>query len=91
MRIVYVVWADSHGCHDRWTDFSDLEHSNLPVCYSVGMVMQENDDIIVLVPHWYLEPDPNGMGEMCIPKRAIVSTQVLKDDGVDTGQATDEA
>jgi len=81
-KIVLVEWTDSYGCSSGWEETEDLKiipHH----CYSVGYLVKENDEVIVLVPH--LSPEnketnatEQGCGDMTIPRVAIKNISFLK-------------
>ena len=82
--IELVRWRDSLGCASRWSELPD-GGDQIPAiyCYSIGIVWAEDDDHIVIVPHYSpSNPDAdsgeNGCGDMTIPKSAIIDRKVLR-------------
>lgn len=79
--IVWVKWVDSYGCGSAWEEISDIE----PIphyCYSVGYLVAESKDCIVVVPHMSpkntnIGSEENGCGDMTIPVCAIVEWRDL--------------
>ena len=73
-----IIWLDSH-CVAGWhTD----EPATAPLtCRSVGWVIDENETAVVLAPHITEEPLPQRLGEITIPKVAIVARKVLRLEG----------
>jgi len=75
--IYYVEWEDARGVHQEWTDLEVLASMDTCMCYSVGKLIREDKQQIVLVPHWGNDPQ-NGCGEMIIPKSAIRKKRKLR-------------
>lgn len=48
----YIEWLDHHSFGDEWNDADDLDPKALLV-YSVGRVLAENDDALILAPTFY--------------------------------------
>lgn len=80
--LVYIEWADSFGCSSEWTstaDVADVEH----ICISVGFLLKESKDIVVIVPHFSpanekIDAKEQGCGDMAIPRSAIRQLRTLK-------------
>jgi len=77
-----IKWVDAYGVGSSWYEINDFSISN-HYCFSVGWVVKENEESIVICPHISPENDEiesnrNGCGEMTIPKSAIVSRKKLK-------------
>ena len=76
-KLVYVKWVDSYGCGHAWGEISDI--SPAPhYCHSVGWIVSESDECIVVVPHLSPAHDEigaveNGCGDMTIPKVSIIN------------------
>ena len=49
-KVVLVEWVDSLGCGSSWQAIEELS-PELPTCYSVGWVVHDSSECIVLVPH----------------------------------------
>lgn len=78
-KLERVQWHDSYGCSPSWEAISDIEAANIH-CWSVGWIIHETDELIVICPHIHTgsdNSDPQGCGEMTIPKVAIVSRETL--------------
>lgn len=80
-NLVKVVWVDSYGCGSAWEPLSSLKAMKHE-CVSVGYIVKDNGQCLVVVPHIspenvVLAVDEQGCGEMIIPKVAVVSIQHL--------------
>lgn len=82
----YIEWLDHHSFGDEWNDADDLEPKALLV-YSVGRVLAENDDAIILAPTFYCatgETKPAHIHgainilKACIQKREILSRSSVR-------------
>lgn len=78
-KMVRVEWVDSSSVHSTaWGDIEEAINGGLRMierpCVSVGFLVSETEDALVLVPHlsgWPLEVDDVGSGDMTIPKSAV--------------------
>lgn len=72
--IAYVEWVDSKGMN-AWTSLDEIEPS-VCKCISVGFLIKEKDDVLVVVPHITLtEKDNQGDGIIVIPMKAVTKYQ----------------
>ncbi len=80
---VFLMWEDSYGVGSTWEEFADKSTIVPHMCFSVGWIVKETKDAIVIVPH--ISP-PNeqigavecGCGDMVIPKSAIRDRRDLR-------------
>ena len=80
-RLAYVEWQDSYGVSAIWQETKNakpIQHK----CFSVGWIIAENEDVIVLVPHLSpannkIDAEEQGCGDMTIPKCSIVKINLL--------------
>lgn len=76
MRLVLVDWLDSYGCSSDWRL---VEACNPKVlhCHSVGWLLHEDEECVVVVPHISEAEHPaaprQACGDMTIAKKSIVS------------------
>ena len=82
MKLVYIEWIDAHGVSANWEWLKDLRNHAASSCHakSVGFVIAENKDNIVLLPHLIEETTSTrgqGCGDMTIPKGCIKRMVVL--------------
>lgn len=81
--LVMVKWVDAYGCASEWRDIKTLQNDVPLVCRSVGWLFDPGDDadFVTIIPHMTTnEPEnvePQGCGDMTIPKRAIITTTIL--------------
>ncbi len=76
MKLVMVEWLDSASVGGIWNDINEITDQSCSLtCKSVGWLLVNNKDIIVIVAHL---TGKQGSGDMTIPKRAIVKFTVLK-------------
>lgn len=74
--VVRVQWTDSRGCQANWTELEDYDPKPC-IMTSVGYLVIDNDDYIMLVPH--LGEDPlQGCGDMTIPRVCVTDISPLK-------------
>lgn len=72
--LVCVEWLDHYELGPDWAEINDLT-PQIAVCFSVGWVLAETDEILTLCPHLSLDPDdddPTGTSsQLNIVKGAI--------------------
>jgi hypothetical protein len=80
--LVYVEWLDAYGCSTDWSTMESFAPDDGPVLnYSVGWLLYDVNDCIVLVPHITGENKQcheTGCGDMTIPKCNIIKQQILR-------------
>lgn len=90
MRLVLIEWVDSHVAVGGWKLLDDFDrNAKAPFCRSVGWVVRDDDEIIVVVPHFIEEQGDvarQGCGDMTIPKCSVVRVIDLEAPGP-VGQA----
>lgn len=80
-KLVLVVWVDSCGAESGWEDIDNFSHAQIMKCKSVGWLVHEDSERLVLVPHVALKDDGEflqGCGDMVIPKMAVVGVEDLE-------------
>lgn len=62
-----------------WRDISELKKVTAAIAVSCGMIIHEDDDIIIICPHMLLEDGKatQGDAEIAIPKAWIISRENL--------------
>lgn len=77
--LVYVEWRDSCAAQG-WQSPEDLKEFAPSSCRSVGFLLRETDDHLLLAPH-VTEPDGADNrkvdGVMCIPLEAVTARRSL--------------
>lgn len=76
MKLVLVKWVDSKRLSEGWEYTEDITPS-VVTCLSVGWILKENAECIVIVPHRD-ENESQGCGIIAIPRCAIKHIEVLK-------------
>lgn len=80
-ELVCVQWTDASRLNDGWMDLSDIPPPYLHRCVTVGFVIGENKDGIILVPTIgdteHIE-NSHTYGGMMIPRHAILSRKRLR-------------
>lgn len=75
-----IVWRDaSGGSNVGWRDISELKQITTATAVSCGIVIHEDDDMIILCPHMLLEDGKpvQGDAELAIPKAWIISNEKM--------------
>ncbi len=78
--LVKINWVDASRLSDGWMDMEKIPGAYLHKCVSVGFVIKENEDGIILVPtiadieH---EENTHTYGGMLIPTCSILSKKKL--------------
>lgn len=75
-ELAYVEWIDSHSYRGTWESIQDIvQHGRPSLVRSVGWIVSETNDWIVLVAHIsnedQPEADPFGFSDLSIPKLSI--------------------
>lgn len=62
-----------------WRDIDELKKITAAIAVSCGMVIHEDDDIVIICPHMLLEDGKaiQGDAEIAIPKAWIISKENL--------------
>jgi hypothetical protein len=78
MKLVLIEWVDSHSGRG-WQDRSRIEEcAQLLRCKSVGWIVSETKEVIVIVPHVSGgDTMLQGLGDLVIPKCAITKRRYL--------------
>ena len=80
LKLALIEWEDSLGCGDKWESIEALAPA-VPVCRSVGWLVHESMECVVVVPH--VGKDGHdlqiGCGDMLIPRRSILRITPLQD------------
>ena len=83
-KIEMIEWADhcSLSNNDRgWRPWSEIENMEVVPIFSVGWVVKETDQYVIMVSH--LGDDNDVYGEMLIIKTCITRRLMLLDDNND--------
>lgn len=76
--MVLIVWRDAKGGTSDWTAISKLD-ANPAIISSMGFMVKDNDQYIMLVPHldYSQENEPDGFGEIIIPRGMVMELSYL--------------
>jgi len=75
MKLEMIEWIDSFGCSPEWQSIEHVKLNEPLTCVSVGKIIAEKDDYVVICPHFTKPHDDleeQGCGDMTIPKIVIV-------------------
>lgn len=77
--IVHVTWRDSASSFDnQWHDMKDIKAMKPCLMQSFGLIVEENSQCIVVVPHVSGDGAEVGYGEMMIPWPQVEKIRVVK-------------
>lgn len=73
-----IEWADSRQPTNEWVKFDAHSKHDFCRCYSVGFVVQEDDDVIVLAANVAdVEDEAQATGVIVIPHVAVLKRTAL--------------
>jgi hypothetical protein len=73
----WIEWYDHCSLEGGgWRDMNDWDQLGPLRIVSLGFVVRETDEIVVIVPHY--TDDDKGCGDMCILKANIISRRPLE-------------
>lgn len=72
-KLFRVEWEDSSSFSRVWNSKESLSASKNQRCVSVGFLVHEDKDCVVIAGHMGLNEQPDFAGDMRIPKSAIRS------------------
>jgi hypothetical protein len=75
-KIVLIEWVDSYSVYEQWDFLNDLKEPEIIKCKSVGFIVNETDESILIMPHISGDNEA-GKGGICIPKLAIIKRTEL--------------
>ena len=75
-KIVLIEWVDSYSVYEQWDFLKDLKEPEIIKCKSVGFIVNETDESILIMPHISGDNEA-GKGGICIPKIAIIKRTEL--------------
>ncbi len=80
VTLTKILWHDaSGGSNVGWRDINELKQITAAIAVSCGMVIHEDDEVVIICPHMLLEDGKavQGDAEIAIPKAWIISTEKL--------------
>jgi hypothetical protein len=81
MKLVYVKWVDHCSFTiQQWRTEEEYEELIPPVCETVGWVLKEDDEMMIVIQTRQIHEDLDDQfcGEMCIIKDNIKTIKELK-------------
>lgn len=79
--LVLVEWVDASRLSPNWIDLADIPEPYAHRCLSVGYLIAENDEGLILVPNLGSVDDPDEMhtyGGVMIPAHAVRKRKKLR-------------
>ena len=76
-EMLLVVWVDAYGVNTDWEDIENLMGGDICINHSVGFLIEETDDSLLLVPHMAAS-GTQGCGDIQIPKAMIRKITYLR-------------
>lgn len=79
-QMVRVEWLDSRATTDQWEFLEDAELEKPVCCVSVGIVLEDTREYIVIAQSKTESPadETQIMGRMTIPRCSITKERILK-------------
>ena len=75
MKTVLIEWVDSQFQPNEWSKKCQIEEVKSPTCISVGVILAETEDNILICPNLSGEQGAQGL---TIPKSSIRRMRQLK-------------
>jgi hypothetical protein len=69
-KLVLIEWVDSYSVYEQRDFIKYIKDPEIVKCKSVGFLIKETDESILILPHISNENEA-GMGGICIPKISI--------------------
>ncbi|MCM1513357.1 MAG: hypothetical protein NC112_09680 [Oxalobacter formigenes] len=76
MKVELIKWIDTFGCPLGW-EFEDEFETKTTKVRSVGFVLKETEEFIVLVPHISGSERRQLAGHISIPRQQIISRTII--------------
>lgn len=77
--IVLILWRDAFGGSNiGWRPINDIARSETVVASTVGFLLKEDKDRLVVCPHMTGADDCDGDGEIAIPASWVIKKTVLR-------------
>jgi hypothetical protein len=75
-KLELIEWVDSYSFYEQWDFIKEIAEPEIIKCKSVGFIIKETNDSIMILPHISGENEA-GRGGICIPKISIVKRTQL--------------
>ena len=76
MQVERIKWGDTFGCPPAW-EFEDEVEFKVTEVVSVGFIKDEDERMVVLVPHMSSAGRKQIAGHICIPQQQIIERKIL--------------
>lgn len=77
--VVEVIWTDAGmNMEPGWRPMDEILEHEPPIIHSVGYLVKDTDDYLLVVPHFSKSGNEVGMGEMLINRSQIQSIEVFQ-------------
>lgn len=78
--IVLIEWRDAAGgARIGWRPMKEVERQETATCYSVGFLLRQTKEEVLVVPHVATIGDQSdGDAELCIPRSWVKKITVLR-------------
>lgn len=50
-KIYLIEWVDSYSINEGWELIKDMDNIELMKCQSIGYILKENEDMLLIAPH----------------------------------------
>lgn len=80
MKVVRVTWLDHREDHVAWQTYDEACKATPAVCHTVGYLVHEDDDRIVLTSTWLEDDDETVGGTLTLVQAAVRNVEVLDGD-----------
>lgn len=83
-KVIYLEWLDHFSSYSGWTPIKIVEdHNQIPTCYTVGFLLKETDEAIMLALNYSCDNNPEiehieCSNVMTVLKSCITKKRVLK-------------
>jgi hypothetical protein len=79
MKIIEVTWLDHREDGQAWQSYHDAVNLQPAECHTVGYLVHEDDDRIVVTSTWLNDDDETVGGAFVILASAVTHLRVLSD------------
>ena len=81
-KLAIIEWVDSYSVYEGWDFIKELSDPKIVKCLSVGWILKETEDCILLMPHISDTNDKEtlgaGRGGLTIPKISITNRKEIE-------------
>jgi hypothetical protein len=81
-KLVLVKWQDAYNTTVNWKSIRELEKPKSMICFSVGWIIKQNKQNLLLMPHISDIKNRKSLGDGCgdiiIPKVSVLKIRRLR-------------